>query len=415
MKRLFLLLAISMFIFTTGVAQKSNVSKAKNKALSVEAPDFKGAKEAIEEALVNEDTKNLSNTLYVAGLVYEKSAESEFIKVQTGAAGASEIAMGEDAIKAFNYYLEADKLDQMPDSKGKIKPKYTKKISASMLNMYNKMMFVNYAIKKYEAEEWQDAINSFTMHTDILNLPLLAVQKDVPAKDSTYYQISYYAGMCAWSGELNDQAIAIYTSLKDKGYNENGVYQSLCQIYQGEKDTVNFVATLLEGVDRFPSEFYFLGNLINHYVYSNQADKATEFLDKAIINDPTNPQLYNVKGSMLELQDDYDGAMENFDKAMELDPNSSDSWSNKGRLIYNKAFKAEGEANAIRDFNLADIEIAKANEIFKESIQYFEKALELNPEDYDVMKTLRGLYYRFSDDDASYQTKYDEINERINN
>ncbi|MFI3297786.1 MAG: hypothetical protein R3Y59_09225 [bacterium] len=415
MKRLFLLFAISMFIFTTGVAQKSNVSKAKNKALSVEAPDFKGAKEAIEEALVNEDTKNLANTLYIAGLVYEKSAENEFIKVQTGADGASEIAMGEDAIKAFNYYVEADKLDKMPDSKGKIKPKFTKKISASMLNMYTKMMFVNYAIKKYEAEEWQDAINSFTMHTDILNLPLLADQKDVPAKDSTYYQITYYAGMCAWGGELNDQAIAIYTSLKDKGYNENGVYQSLCQIYQGEKDTVNFVNTLLEGVDKFPSEFYFLGNLINHYVYSNQADKATGFLDKAIINDPTNPQLYNVKGSMLELQEDYEGAMENFNKAMELNPETADTWSNIGRLIYNKAFKAESEANAIRDFNLADIEIAKANEIFKESIQYFEKALELNPEDYDVMKTLRGLYYRFSDDDASYQTKYDEINERINN
>lgn len=415
MKRLFLLFAISMFVFTTGVAQKSNVNKARNKALSVETPDFKGAKEAIKEALTNEETKNLANTYYVAGLVYEKSAENEFVKVQTRAAGASEIAMGEDAIKAYNYYIKASELDQLPNNKGKIKPKYTKKISASMLNMFHKMMFVNYAVKQHEAEEWQAAIDGFNMHTDILDVPCVAASKDVPAKDSSYYQIKYYAGMCAFNGEMKDQAIEIYTSLKDKGYNENGVYQTLCQIYQDQKDTVNFVATLLEGVDKFPTEFYFLGNLINHYVYSNQADKATEFLDKAIINDPNNPQLYNVKGSMLELQDDFDGAMSNFDKALELNPNSADAWSNKGRLIYNKAFKNEGAANTLKDFKQADIEIAKANEIYKESIKYFEKALELNPQDIDTMKTLRGLYYRFSDDDTSYQTKYTEINDRINN
>ena len=58
MKRLLIVALLAMGIIATGSAQKSNVSKAKNKALNVESPDFEGAKEAIAAALQDESTKN---------------------------------------------------------------------------------------------------------------------------------------------------------------------------------------------------------------------------------------------------------------------------------------------------------------------------------------------------------------------
>lgn len=412
MKRLSFLCAIFMMVTIMGFAQKSNVNGAKNKALAVENPDFVGAKEQIEQALVNDETKNLANTWYVAGLVYEKAADAEFIKVQTGV--GNEVAMGEDALKAIEYYLKAYELDQLPNEKGKIKPKFTNKIKASMLNIYRKVMLVSYGIEKYKVEEWNDAIKGFETHTSIISMPMFDGDKNVPEKDSTYYDIKMYAAQSAWAGNLNTKAIELYKDIKADGYKENQVLQVLSQLYQTEKDTVDYVATLQEGVAKYPKEFYFLGNLINYYVYGGQPELAAEYLDKAIANDPNNPQLYSVLGSMLELKEDYDGAMANFDKALELNPDFADAWVNKGRLIYNRAFKAEGEANQIRDFKQADIEIAKANEIYKSSIPFFEKAIELNKDDYETMKILRGLYYRFSDDDPSYQRKYDEIVKKIN-
>ena len=62
---------LSLFLvisFTLSFAQKSNVSKAKNKAL-MENPDFTGAREAIKLALNDSTTKNLAETWYVAGLI----------------------------------------------------------------------------------------------------------------------------------------------------------------------------------------------------------------------------------------------------------------------------------------------------------------------------------------------------------
>lgn len=411
MKRLFLIAVLTLFVGAMGFAQKANVNRAKNKALAVENPDFQGAKDDIEEALLNDETKNLANTLYVAGLVYEKSADNEFIKVQTGM--GDEETMGRDALKAVEYYLKAIDLDQMPDAKGKVKPKFTKKIKTSLKSIYNKMMLVNYGVKKYNEHSWSDAINAFETHTEILDLPVFVGEKNMPEKDSTYYDIKFYAAESAWAGEMNQTAIEMYRKLKETGYKANKTLQILSQLYQAEKDTVNYVASLHEGVEQFPEEFYFLGNLINHYVYGGQPEKASELLNKAIENDPNNPQLYSVLGSMLELKEDYEGAMTNYDKALELNPELADAWVNKGRLIYNKAFKAEGEANSISDIKLLDIELEKVNAIYKESIPFFEKALDLNPEDYETMKILRGLYYKFSEEKA-YQQKYDEIVKRIN-
>jgi tetratricopeptide (TPR) repeat protein len=173
------------------------------------------------------------------------------------------------------------------------------------------------------------------------------------------------------------------------------------------------LATLEKGLVKFPQEFYFLGNLINHYVFGGQPQKATELLDKAIANDPTNAQLYSVRGSMLEVLEDMDAAMANFDKAIELKPDFKEAWLGKARVIYNKAFKMEQKALEIKDYKLSDIAVAKAFEVYKESIPFFEKVIELDPEDFETMKTLRSLFYKLTNSDPSYQAKYDEINKKM--
>ena len=111
--------------------------------------------------------------------------------------------------------------------------------------------------------------------------------------------------------------------------------------------------------------------------------------------------------------EDIDGAMANFDKAIELKPDFKDAWLGKARLIYNKAFKMEQKALEIRDFKLSDQEVAKALEVYKESIPFFEKVIELDSEDFETMKTLRGLFYKLTNSDPSYQAKYDEINKKM--
>ena len=404
-------MAFALAIVATGFAQKANVNKAKNKALAVEAPDFQGAKDAIEEALVNDETKGLANTWFVAGLVYEKAAEAEY-NLWRATGNCNKIQMGEDILKAHKYYLESYGLDTLPDEKGKVKPKFTKKITTSMLNFYNNQYLVHYGIEKQGTEEWGEAINAFETHTSIVDLPLVS---KVLVKDTAYYEIKYFTAQYAWKNENYQKAISIFEDIKDREYNSNGAYQSLCQLYFDAKDTIKYVATLEKGLEKFTSEFYYLASLINYYAFSGQLEMATELLEKAITKDPTNAQLYNARGEMLLKLEDLDNAIINFDKAIELKPDFKDAWYGKALSVYNKAVKIEQNA-----FNfgygqekLYDEEMAKAADVFKESIPFFEMVIKLDTEDFDTMKILKGLYYKFSESDPSYQTKYDEINKKM--
>ncbi len=84
-----------------------NISTAKDLALR-ESPDFEGAKEAINAALQDPETKDKAETWYVAGLVYEKIAEAETNKQMLGR--QPDVAtQGEAALKSYEYYLPAYK------------------------------------------------------------------------------------------------------------------------------------------------------------------------------------------------------------------------------------------------------------------------------------------------------------------
>ena len=66
-------------------------------------------------------------------------------------------------------------------------------------------------------------------------------------------------------------------------------------------------------------------------------------------------------------------------------------------------------ANDIKDNKLAIAARKKADEVFKESIPYFIKATEVNPEEREYKKTLRTLYYRLKMD-----KEFDAIDKELN-
>lgn len=408
MKKVIYLVSILLMISTFGFAQKSNVSKARNKALS-ETPDFKGAEELIQAALTNDETKNEPSTYVTAGIVYEEDANNEYKKMQK----ADVIKMGEDAMSAYKYYVKAYDMEAVPNAKGKIKIRDKNKITESMLNLYNKMFLVNYGIQNYQNKNYKTACEAFDTHTSIPDLPIFDGSRNKPVKDSTYYQICYYSGLCASLDSNVDLAIKKFTYLKDKGYDEDHVYQYLYDLYSQKKDTANFVQILKEGKDKFPKDFFFLGNLINFYMFNNQGAKADGLLDEAIVRDPNNAQYYNVKGSIKELENQLDSALFYYDKAIALAPDDEAGYVNKGRIYYNEAVAADQKAETIKDIKQYNAEKSNVYDMFKKSLPYFEKAYKINPDDTDNMKTLRSLYYRFQQKEPQYQEKYNEINSKL--
>ena len=405
MKKIILLLAVTMSV-SFAFAQKANVSKAKNKALALESPDFAGARELIKPALVDPTTKDLPNTWHVAGMIGYKENESENLKKQTQVPHNDDLK-GKAIMESYRYFLTADSLGEIPNEKGKVSNKVRKDIKSKLSEYYhNSDNLISYFIHLYDQGNHLGANDVFSVYAEIPTLPMMN-NEIVP--DTTFYMIKYFAAYSASKAGLHDKAIAFYEDLKTRDYERMSVYDLLYNEYLGQNDTVNFVRTLKEGFAAFPREAWFLQNLINHYIYSNQSEEALTYLDNALENDPNIAQYHYVKGFLNEQLENIDDAQASFNKAIELDPNMADAYAGKGRLIFNKAVKIMEDAASIKDNKKYNIEFDKAEVIFKESLPFFLKATELAPDEVEHKKILRTLYYRLRMD-----AEWEAINKEIN-
>ncbi len=408
MKRIFLIVVSLITLSSMSFASKPNVNKAKSLAFSIESPNIEGAKAIIEEAIASTETNTQAKTWYVAAEVYLQAA-----LIATGE--NVDVVIGQNAMKAYEYLLKAYELDQMPNAKGKIKPKFTNKIVNQFVNtIYKRNYLISYGVAENNTQNYEDALVAFKKHTEILDLPMVKDSKNVPEKDTTFYDIRYYTAQCAWSAGKNDEAISIYETLKGMNIRQNEIYQSLSILYKEKKDSNAYVKILEEGIVKFPKEFYYLGNLINYYaVETGRPLYAKQYVEQAIANDPNNAQYYVVLASILEMDSKIDEAIVNMDKAISLDPINHEAWNGKGRLIYNKAVALDGKAGAERDIKKSDAIMEEARVIYKESIPFFEKAVELKPDNYEYLKNLRSLYYRFMNDEKEFEDKYRAIDKVI--
>ena len=386
-------------------AQKANVSKAKNKVL-METPDFAGARELIKPALEEETTKNQANTWYVAGLIgYKEKGKMETdnildpTKIDQNAKGAA-------VMESYAYLVKADSLDQLPNEKGKVKPRFRKDIKRMMREYYN-FDLIGYGAALFDEQKYNEALNVFNAFLAIPDMPLS--ENEIP-KDSTYNMIEYYAGIAASQAEKPAEAIRHYTNLKDKDYETLAVYQLLYEEYNKQKDTVNFVQTLKEGVEKFPAEPWFLQNLINFYIYSGQPETALSYLNTAIERDPTMAQYRFVEGGLHEALKDFDKAEAAYNKAIELDPNMAAAYDALGRLHYNAAIAILDAADKlIGDRKAFAAEQEKAKAEFEAALPFYSKAHELAPDEMSYKVMLRTLYYRLGMD-AEYEAIDKEIN-----
>jgi tetratricopeptide (TPR) repeat protein len=191
------------------------------------------------------------------------------------------------------------------------------------------------------------------------------------------------------------------------------VNQFLCQEYITIKDSANYVKALQEGIMLFPQEDFFIQNLVSYSVQTNTEADAVAFFTKLIESNPTEPLFYVKRGVLYEMLERYDEAMADFNKVLELEPNSADAIAGKGRVYYNKAVKMNEAAANIVDNKEYKKALDEMNAVFMESLPYFEKAHELKPDNTNYMQTLKMLYYRFRSE-PGMQEKYDAIEAELN-
>ena len=394
MKRVLLTVALCVAA-SASFAQKKVVNEAQSIAKGSNA-DFGEARTLIKGALENPETKDDAKTWYVAGFIEDQQFNAERAKQILGQQ-PNEPVMYEALYGILPYFQKAYELDQLPNEKGKVKPKYTKDIK-SILSANHVYLF-NGGAYYFDKQEYKKAYDFFNQYVEISELPMFAGTQTAE-KDSTFMTVQFYAAAAASLAKDSRLAIAALERAKNTPYRQYDVYQYLCYEY-GEartaQDSVMLEKTFEEGMQVFPDSAFFLNNLINTYIYSNRNEKALEMLNVAIQKNPNDANLYNVMGRVYETGlKDYANAEKNFQIALEKDPNLTDALSNIGRIYYNQGVNKLSEANMINDSKKYQEELSMAKDLFKKALPYYKKAHEAEPEKMDNMIALRGIFYNLN-------------------
>lgn len=406
MKKLSLTIVLCLTV-ALSFGQKKVLNDAKRE-IDNATPNFEDARNLIQGAMQNPETMNNAETWFVAGKIEGKRFDLEATKQLLGQT-PDELVMYSALRKVKPFFVTADSLDQLPDAKGKVKPKFRKDMKAILLA--NRVHLLNGGIFFYNNQDYK---NAFDMLNQFFTMPELDMfeGENIAENDTAYAQFRWYAGLALTQITTDTtKIISFFENIKDNnGQFEEDILRQLASFYEQTNDTVNMVGTLREGVDRFPDDSFFMLSLINHYIYSNQGDAAIEMLTRAIELAPDNAELYNVLGIVYEnSKKDATTAQTYYEKALAINPDYVEAVGNIGRIYYNKAVEAQVAANEIKDNRQYEVARAQAMDMFKEALPFFERAHQMNPEDKEYMVALSRIYYVLNMGD-----KYDEIDKLLN-
>lgn len=172
---------------------------------------------------------------------------------------------------------------------------------------------------------------------------------------------------------------------------------------------------------------YFMGYLArgNGYNYKGEYDKAISDYNKAIELKPDNPITFNNRGNSWYNKGNYDKAISDFDKAIELKPdyafalnNRGVSWNNKGEhdkaiSDYDKAIELKSDIPIIY-YNRGNTHRLKGKDIEKAKSDY-ECYLSLTPVKDDIQSKLAKEFIAELDEKLKYHglNEISEITDKI--
>lgn len=387
MKRLFLLFAV-IIISLGALAQKGKVTSAQS---FIDQGMLDKAKEAIDQALVNEKSKIWPNTYFVKGKLCQAIFQADNPKYNA--------YYSDPLAEAYASYEKAMELDPKGGTK--------KKIIAGMV--YNSLAGDLYAqgSKKFEAGDYQGAYKAFANQIIINQSELFAGGIDTP--------MFFNAGLAAQNAGKYAEAIKYYEKCGELKYQGITPYYQIYQCILAQGDTVKAEKYLLDLPGKFPDDNTVNFQLADLYLKSNQPDNALKYLNIAKQSDPENYSLWFATGITYLNQFKYDEAIKELKRALELKSDQGEAHYALGAAYINKANDMINTANKMYDVKMTadqlkkmDAMIEEASALYPLALPCMQKANELNPNDKFTMMSLKELYYRLKMTD-----QYNEIKNKL--
>jgi len=376
--------AALLFTVCSMSAQESVVKEAK----SAKSDPVKAA-EILEPALVDPSTASDPETWKLAGDFQKAIYDEENMKLYLPGGQADTTKLYSSLAKMFEYYTKCDEVEQAKVNSGELKkPKLRKKLAKTLVTVRPNL--TNAGSDAYNAGNYANALKFFGLYVDAPQNPLFA-DEDAVKNDTLTPLIANYAALAA--NTLKDEAAVIKYATIGKNHKDEGYRSLMClaEVYgKGEKtDSVQWLATIKEGVEKFPAQEYFIGNLMDYYIQKGKIDEGLNQINEILANNPT-PYFMYVKGVLQYEKKDYEGAIATFNEIIAKNGDFvAESYSKIGDCYFFPAqVIVEENANLSMDDPKYATNEGKIKELYEKAKPFYEKAKELKPDN----KQLWGQY-----------------------
>lgn len=363
----FIVAAMLVLGATSAFAGDSDALKA-----VLSAKKYSEAKELVKQNLASmaSDAERAKAYNYLVKLSMDafnkesaKELEDQIKKTTT----ADKETMYKNAYNALASAIECYKYDQLPDAKGKVKPKYN---GNKDLVWPARIQLVNAGQDAAQKNQPENVLKYWGQFLDTENAPLFDSKvKEKEAEKDYLGQVALFAARYAYQAkDINRCEKYCDIAMKDPEQAKDALNLKLYVMKDGLKNHADSLAyveklkalyvndesndVILDGLNSMysslkmekeqlelldgaiaknPNSFVALADKGMYYISKNDADKAIECLNKALAVQPDNVVVMtylgaclNVKASNLSKEEGkavYEESIKHLDKAKELDPN----------------------------------------------------------------------------------------------
>ncbi|MFD2036630.1 tetratricopeptide repeat protein [Belliella marina] len=389
MKKLILSLALVGFV-TVSFAQKKVVKSAER---NYKKGELTTALSEVEDALADPETKDDPATSLLKGQIqtkmFDAGDENEM----------STVEVGRDAFGTFSKTMEM--IDNDKNSKvGKDLwkddvPGMPENLRPFGIETLKNSAFAK-AIATYEEDNLEMAYEYF------------ALASDISPTDTT---MNFNAGYLANQLDKTDEAKIYFNRLLEiEEYNKLNTYYFLIQIASAiDKDPEEAYRLVKLAKEEDPTDKTLAEFEIQFLLQLDKMDEAMTSVVDALKNDPENTGILLRYGYLLEQSGDLDGALVQYKKSVDADPDFFEGNYYAGAIYIEKARAILAEVGGLSDSEWeekSDAMNKEAEDLYKESVPYFTKASELKPDSTEILETLFQIHTRL--DNKEEAEKYNQ-------
>ncbi len=404
MKKYILFITVSLTVSLSMSSQQLLIDQTKKmiSGLTMTVDSYEKAFNKLKPALTSDETRNRAEVWALANRIkveqYNKYMDNRRVgkKIDTK-------AMGHTLIDAYDYSLNALKLDTIHvlDKKGEpvidrktrkpqVKTKYSKDVVNRLVEHHDDYRIVGSEL--YNVKDWDGAYKAWEYYCRMASR---TDDRRWTKPDSLVAEVRYYQGIAAWQKGDTIDAVRLFSIARHSGYNHKEAYDYALVCLSDLGNDAEVVKLAWEAFVKFgTSDPQYIRILINDFIDREDFSGANDLIDDAMLANPNDDELLNLKGLVVESKEDIYQAFPYYQQCIELNDSNANGLFNVGRYFYNKAQETR-QNSRIYGKKLAD----QVNPIYREALPYLEKSYAINPHNQDLINALRDIYYKLGEAD----------------